>query len=436
MIPTPRLALLLALAVPMLLLGVIDRAGLVLAILFDVGLIGAVVLDRLRAPDPATLGVARTIPDRWVQGRGDRIRLTVRNRTSRSADVTIRDLRPTTFAVRRDTVRMIAAPRDVVTAAYGVVPTERGRHRFDGFAVRTRGPLQLVERQAVIAAPADCRVYPDLVTLSTREAVLVSPSTWMLGVRRGRYQGEGREFHQLRQYVPGDDIRHLDWKAFAHRGRPTVREFQLERNQRVLLLIDGGRMMTTRVADRSRFDWAVQAAGRLARAVLALDDGVGVTVYARDVRATVPPARGAAQLGAISDMLSDARPELDEPDLGTALHHVLRKNPRRSLVVVFTELSDPRAAREAVRHIGALGTRHLGLVVTLADADLERERHVEVRDPVSAYRRVAADELSQDAMRTERALQARGAMVVRARADALAAETVERYVEIKRRGRL
>lgn len=436
MIPTPRLALLLALAVPMLLLGMIDRAGLVLAIIFDVGLIGAVVLDRLRAPDPAGLGVARTLPDRWVQGRGERIRLTVQNHTNRVADVTIRDLRPTSFAARRDAVRVIANPRDIVSTAYGVVPTERGRQRFDGFAVRTRGPLQLIERQAVTSMPAECRVYPDLVTLSTREAVLVSPSTWMLGVRRGRYQGEGREFHQLRQYVPGDDVRHLDWKAFAHRGRPTVREFQLERNQRVLLLIDGGRMMTTRVADRSRFDWAVQAAGRLARAVLALGDGVGVTVYGRDVRASVPPARGASHLGTISDLLSEVRPELDEPDLGTAMHHILRRNPRRSLVVVFTELSDPRAAREAVRHIGALGSRHLGLVVTLADADLEAARHVEVDGPVAAYHRVAADELSRDALRTERALLAHGAMVVRARADALAAETVERYVEIKRRGRL
>ena len=134
--------------------------------------------------------------------------------------------------------------------------------------------------------------------------------------------------------------------------------------------------------------------------------------------------------------MCEARSSLDEPDLGRALGTLLRGGARRTLVVVFTELADPRAAETVVRHIGALAPRHLGLVVTLADTDLEAERALVPEGAEDAYRRVAADELWQDSLLTEKALRSRGALVARARADALAAHAVESYLEIKRRGRL
>src|SRR4029079_8383633 len=115
------------------------------------------------------------------------------------------------------------------------------------------------------------------------------------GSRRGRTQGEGREFHQLREYASGDDVRLMDWKSFARRGRPAVREFRAERNQHVLLLLDAGRLMTARTGDRSRFDWAVQAAGRLARVALGMGDLVGLAVYSRTLKANVGAGRGPGQ---------------------------------------------------------------------------------------------------------------------------------------------
>ena len=194
--------------------------------------------------------------------------------------------------------------------------------------------------------------------------------------------------------------------------------------------------MTASVAGRLRFDWAIQAAGRLARVALAMGDVVGLALYSRTIKGTLPPSRGPGHLARLADLLSEARADLDEPDLARAFRALLWGNPRRTLVVLFTEMTDRRAAEAALRSVGALAPRHLGVVVTLADADLEAELRRPLVDTEAAYRRFAADELWQDTRRAESALEAQGVLLVRARADALAGETVERYLEIKRTGRL
>lgn len=447
-IPTGRLAWLAVLGVPLVLLGLFGRPHLALGVVYDLALLASALADWLASGDPAGIEVRRELPARWIQGRADLVRLELRSKgrgtgrgkrvlhVSRVSRVSLRDVPPPSFRVRSSRFEFSLRPDRIVEVSYAAVPRERGDHRFGPLAVRTRGPLGLVERQSVLDLDQPARVYPDLVSLSAREATLVRPDSWLAGTRRGRVHGEGREFHQLREYSPGDDARQIDWKAFARHGRPAVREYRAERNQRVLLLIDAGRLMSSRVGDRLRFDWAVQAAGRLARVALAFGDVVGLAFFSREVKAHLPPGRGPGHLTRLAELLCLAQHDLDDPDLGRALGTLLRGGSRRTLVVVFTELADPRAAEAAVRHIGSLAPRHLGLAVTLADVDLEAARDLVPRNADEVFRRIAADELWQDYRRTEHSLQARGALVARANSDALAAETVESYLAIKRRGRL
>jgi uncharacterized protein (DUF58 family) len=436
LIPTLRCVYLFALGVPLSLLALFGpfASGLVLG--YDLILIAMVVADRWAVADPRALVARRHIPSRSVQGRPVDIRLQLRWRSDRAGRLLLRDLPPHGLETERSGFRLRLEPHSRAVVSYEAIARERGEVAFGPLAVRSRGPLGLVDRQAVLELANSLRVYPDLISLSAREASLVSPSPWLRGSRRARFKGEGREFHQLRGYTPGDDVRQMDWKAFARRGHPVVREYRAERNQRLLLLIDGGRLMTVRVGDRARFDWAVQAAGRLARVALASGDLVGAAVFSREIQRHVPASRGPGHLSRLADLFCEVRPDLDEPDLDRALHVLLRQNPRRALVVLFSEIADPRAAEAAVRSVAALARRHLILVVTLADTDLDAERDLGVDRPQSVYRRLAAEELWLEYRRTARALESHGALLVRARADSLAAETVERYVEIKTLGRL
>jgi len=436
MTPSPRLAMLAALGLPLALLGVFGRPLLALALAYDAAIVLLAAADRLAAGDPHRLELARRLPPRWIQGRRDLIRLEARWTGARRGRFLVRDLPPASFDAPGARFQISLLAGRAVELAYEAVPRERGHHEFRQLAVRSMGPFGLLQRRALLDVAERAKVYPDLVSIPAREAAIGPAPRWAIGARRARASGEGREFHQLREYTSGDDVRMIDWKAFARHARPAVREHRAERNQRILILIDAGRMMTILVGDRQRFDWAVQAAGRLARAALSYGDLVGLGVFSREVMARIAPAKGRGQIARIASLLCEARSSLDEPDLGRALGTLLRGGARRTLVVVFTELADPRAAETVVRHIGALAPRHLGLVVTLADTDLEAERALVPEGAEDAYRRVAADELWQDSLLTEKALRSRGALVARARADALAAHAVESYLEIKRRGRL
>jgi uncharacterized protein (DUF58 family) len=180
----------------------------------------------------------------------------------------------------------------------------------------------------------------------------------------------------------------------------------------------------------------VQAAGQLARVALEMGDLVGASVFSREIKQQVPVSRGPGQLGRLSDLFCLAQPDNDEPDLQRALHFLLRRHPRRTLVVLFSEVADPRASEMAVRSLGTLAPRHLGLMVTMADADLDGARHLQITSAEAAFRRQAAEELWLEYRRTASALESRGVMLVRARADGLAAAAVQRYLEVKTRGRL
>jgi len=425
-----------ALALPLALLGLFGKWALALFAAYDAALLVALVTDTLLTPSPSRISARRELPTSAVQGRPFTVRLHLDWNARRTGRLLVRDPPPPGFHAPQSRMRFRLAPGGRSVASYTATPEERGVARFGPLAVRSRGPLGLVDRQSLIELEQEIRVYPDVIALAGRETTLAAASPWRHGMRRGPMAGEGREFHQLRAYTLGDDVRLIDWKGFARRGRPIVREYRAERNQRVLLLIDGGRLMTVRVGGRSRFDWAVQAAGRLAHVALTMGDLVGAVVFSREIKGRVPAARGPGQFGQLSELFCVAQADADEPDLRSAMHRLLRRNPRRTLVVLFSEIADPRAAAAAVRNLGTLAPRHLGVMVTMADADLDAERQLQVTTAESAYRRQAAEELWLEYRRTAAALESRGVLLVRARADALAAGAVQRYLEVKSQGRL
>jgi uncharacterized protein (DUF58 family) len=210
-VPTARLAWLAVLGVPLSLLGLFGAARLGFALAYDLILVAAAAFDLIAAGPPAWCEVRRELPLRWVQGRADRVRLTVRCRRARPLRLTLRDVPPPSFRIASSRFDLTVAPRRPVQLHYDAVPAERGDHRFGPIVARSRGPLGLIERQTALSVGGEgVRVYPDLVSLSAREAGLARPGAWIAGAHRGRTPGEGREFHQLRDYSAGDDARLVD----------------------------------------------------------------------------------------------------------------------------------------------------------------------------------------------------------------------------------
>src|SRR5256885_12701 len=232
-----------------------------------------------------------------------------------------------------------------------------------------------------------------------------------LGRQPFRRLGEGRLFESLREWVPGDDLRHIDWKATARRRKVITRQYEAERRQQLLLVVDTGRLMTAEIASTARLDYAVRAALELAYAAAQHDDNVGVMAFADGVKHYVAPQRGRVGLKRVLDVLAVLEPVLVEPDYPGAFRYLAARGRKRALTVLFTDVIDRFASDALVANVASLRPRHLPLAVTLRNPELDRVAASRPETPPDAFRKAAAEELLRardDTLATARAWQVVG----------------------------
>src|SRR5258706_3491804 len=228
-------------------------------------------------------------------------------------------------------------PHGEVRDAVSVHPVRRGREQAEsGFAVDSIGPLGLGRRRAAIALPWDAAVYPPLVTVRLRASVARAQRRHEQGIAPLRRLGEGRLFESVREWGPGDDLRHIDWKATARRGKIITRQYEAERRQHVLLVLDLGRLMTAEAAGVSRLDYVVQAALELAYTAVQHDDNVGGMAFADGVQHFVGPQRGRLALRRVLDVLARGESQLGGPHHSGAVPYLPGRNRQRGPTGQFT----------------------------------------------------------------------------------------------------
>ena len=455
MVPSRRFVLLVAAGLVPLVLGLVWGPGVALGVAWDLGLAVLLGVDLARAPRPARLSVTREVEDVLSIGVPATVTLRLRWRGRRRAAVRLVDAPPEGFTVTAasgatDPATGAAGAPDRIGGArgtlvlpagaegrqrYRVVPHHRGEHRFGDLYLRLEGPLGLALRLHRVPLAQAVRVYPDVTALMRDERALLATRT--LGARRlpRRVQG-GRAFDRLREYVAGDDVRHLDWKATARRGQPVTREYRPEQNQDVILMLDCGRHMRPKVDTQTKLDHAVSAALTLAGVALSRGDRVGLVAFGHAVDAWLPPRKGRDQLLRIVDALYPVEASLAEADYHAAYDALGRRALRRALIVTFTDLLDEDASRVLLARTERLRPRHLPLVVTVADGGLAKVAHGRPADRDGALRHVAAARVLRDREATVRRLALGGALVVDVPAEDLTAATVSRYLEVKASGRL
>jgi len=345
--------------------------------------------------------------------------------------------------VRPDLLGGTQPPRDLRLSGRGalrerlpVVPVRRGRETAGSFVVDSTGPLGLGRRRASVSLPWPVIVYPPLVPMRLRASVAQALKRLELGRQPFRRLGEGRLFESLREWVPGDDLRHIDWKATARRRKVITRQYEAERRQHVLLVLDAGRLLTADVAGVARLEYVVQAALELAYAAVQHDDNVGVMVFADGVEHFVAPQRGRRGLRQVLDVLAVAAPKLVEPDYPGAFRYLAARNRKRALTVVFTDVIDRLASEALVANIATLRPRHLPLAVTLRNPELDAVAAQRPPDARDAFRKAAAEELLRAREEAVGHMRRAGVLVLDVPPQRAARAVVDQYLELKRRGRL
>ena len=316
-----------------------------------------------------------------------------------------------------------------------VVANRRGTGTVAAVWARLEGHLGLLRRvERFAVAGGQVAVAPNLPKvrrLALEHSGVLQQTT---GERTSHRVGEAGEFDALEAYVPGMDVRNIDWKASARHMAPRVRRFRLERNQRVITCIDTGRLMADPLDGLQRLDHGVHSALLVGYAAARAGDLVGLHAYGAEPVLYVPPVAGVQHLRRLAQACARLHPEDDETNHVLGLRDLLVRLKRRSLVIIYTEFADSITAELMVETIGYLVQRHLVIFVALDDPALEAPLEAAPRTSESLASAVVAGWLQYDRRRVLRRLGRMGVDVVQAAPGQVALQVVNRYLRVKRRG--
>ncbi|MFD9129982.1 DUF58 domain-containing protein [Kitasatospora sp. NPDC059571] len=436
MAPTGRTALLAALGA--LVVGPVMPSWAGIAAVTGAVLL-AVTADLMLAAPVRTLRFARSGDTRVRTGESAEVELTVTNPSRRPLRARIRDAWPpsawhpgSSYRAARHTVTVPAGERRRLLTVLG--PVRRGDHHAHRVTVRSHGPLGLAARQGSHHVPWTVRALPPFTSrrhLPSRLARLRE----LDGRTSVLTRGQGTEFDSLREYLPGDDVRSIDWRASARRNTVAVRTWRPERDRHILLVLDTGRASAGRVGDAPRLDAALDAALLLTALATKAGDRVDLLAHDRHRRAAVVGRSAADVLPAFTDAMAGLEPALLETDQRALTAAALRMAPHRSLIVLLTGLDAASAEGGLIDRMPQLARRHEVVVASVADPRLDEL--AAARGTVDAvYGAAAAEQTRADRRRTAERLTRLGATVLDAPPAALPPALADAYLALKAAGRL
>jgi uncharacterized protein (DUF58 family) len=382
----------------------------------------ASVLGRLR------LTLRFLTPNRWLLGRRQTLQLAFRQDGVERLWVQAAISAPEQMAAE-PRVETLELPRDVETStSLEAVGRRLGAVTWPPPVIRVGGSLGLAWWPRRVAADCTVTIVPDLLVRTTSTG-----GSRQAGEQRARVMGAGTEIFQLRDYRRGDPLHLIDWKASARRRRPISRDMSEEQHLEMIVAIDAGRASGLAAGEIERLGLYINVAARLAQRAVELGDAVGLLVFAAQPLAALAPARGDAGVARIRKVLAACRVHPGESNPVLAAARIRTLTRRRSLVVLLTDLEDAAASEQLVQAVRLLNPKHFTLVAGLESARIAALAEAKVREPLGAYRAMAAVEYCNTLAGNVRALRALGAAAITAQPQHLDRAVVDAYREHRRR---
>lgn len=431
----PHLPLVALVVLPLggsLLLLVEGRLWPLLAVL-DAGIVLVALADLASLPRTTALEVQRQTTRVVSLRKPHRVELHVSNRSPRPQRVWLRDDLPPEVPTEPAELLVPLAPRSRVSVHYELRASQRGVLRLEHLHLRCRSRLGLWQRYLALPAAQELHVYPDLKQLAEYDLLARTNRLSLIGVRRTRRLGLENDFERLRDYTLDDNYRYIDWRATARRQKLTVKDFQTSQSQRIVLLLDCGRLMVNQSAGLSLLDHALNAALMLAYVALRRGDAVGLIAFADRVLRAVPPRGGMKQMNQLLHACFDRFPELVESRYDEAFLYLHAHVKKRSLVVLLTNVIDEVNAWQIERYLSNLSGRHLPLGVLLRDRALFAAAEQPATDDPTLFPAAAAADILLWRQQVLADLARQGALTLDVFPEELTAPLVNTYLEIKAR---
>ncbi len=378
----------------------------------------------------------RTLPEKLSNGDRNEIRVSVKNNFPFAVSVKIIDEIPYQFQ-KRDFLlsRDMKAGEDVIFQ-YPLIPKARGSYHFGNLNVYVKSVLGLVSRRYRFQDGESLPCYPSFIHLRKYELMALQNEFMMGGLKKIRKLGHTMEFEQIKEYVPGDDIRTINWKATGKRNQLMVNQYQDEKSQRIFLLIDKGRTMQMPFRGLSLLDYSVNAVMALSHIILKKNDRAGLMTFSRKTENKVAADNKSGQLRKISEALYQIQTDFFESDFSRLYQDVKFTVGQRSLILLFTNFETVDAVTRQMKYLRGIAKNHLLVVVFFRNSELHDLIQANPENMKEIYDQIIAEKLEFEKKLIIQELRKYGIHSIYTLPENLNIEVINKYLEIKARGLL
>ena len=303
-------------------------------------LTGISLVDLIRVYKIPLAEISRKINHSLAVGVKEDIKLSVKNQHQGKVQIDVYDHFPEWTEVNGMPRRLILDANEIAELSYQLKPLQRGKLKFKKIECLIQSPFSLWQRQYFIRVENEVRVYPNYAPIIEYALLATENHLSMMGILKQRRRGQGMDFHQLREFRDGDSIKQIDWKASSRMGKMIAREYQDERDQQIIVMMDCGHRMLAQDGDLSHFDHSLNALLLLAYVALRQGDSIGVSTFSHDQSRWIKPVKGVANIKSLLNGIYDLQPGSAAPDYSSGARDLIVRQRKRSLVLILTNLRD------------------------------------------------------------------------------------------------
>jgi uncharacterized protein (DUF58 family) len=378
--------------------------------------------------------IKRELADRFSNGDENKVQLVVKSNYHFKVHLSILDEIPVQFQQRDFVLKLVLAAEEQQRLVYNLRPVERGEYVFHDINVFIKSPLNLVVRRVQQEQEHTIKVLPSYLSLRQFELLAYSNNLSESGSRKIRKIGHSLEFEQIKEYVIGDDIRSINWKATARKGgQLMVNNYTDERSQQVYCVIDKGRVMKMPFEGMTLLDYAINATLILSRVALIRQDKAGLVTFAENIGHFLPADRKAAQMSSILETLYNQETKFLETDYEKLYALTRTRITQRSLIILFTNFESLSGLQRQLPYIRSIARNHLVLVVFFENTELRELTEKKANDVETLYTKTIAEKFAHEKKLIVKELQQHGIFTILTAPQNLTVNTVNKYLELKAR---
>ncbi|AZA87038.1 DUF58 domain-containing protein [Chryseobacterium shandongense] len=380
------------------------------------------------------ISVQRILPEKLSNGDENPIKIDIKNNYDFKINVKVIDEIPFQFQKRDFLIEKQIAPGRNTFFQYILEPKQRGEYNFGSLNVYVSSPLGFVSKRFNFQKDANLPSYPSFIHLRKYELMAIQSEFLLGGIKKIRKLGHTMEFEQIKEYVPGDDIRTINWKATSKTNRLMVNQFQDEKSQRIFMLIDTGRTMKMPFKGLSLLDYSINATMALSHIILKKGDRAGMMTFSKKTENKIAAENKSGQLRKISEALYNIKTDFFESDFNRLYQDVKYSLNQRSLILLFTNFETLDGLNRQLKYLRGIAKNHLLVVVFFKNSELQTLIHKNPESMQEIYDEIIAEKFEFEKKLIIQELKKYGIYTVYTLPENLNIDVINKYLEIKARG--